>query len=224
MLTLGHEQMIIPIKDILSTEASQAWALGHHGLVVNLRGYEELFFEFSHVERRTAVAALLDHRKEKLGRSGSGTDASAATGDGRTALIYDDFEPGSSSQSSGAEPSSASSDLARSLDPMFTSTSSTFLRFKPAPLHFTFLTIGSRGDVQPYIALAKGLLADGHRCKIATHGEFKDWIEGQGIEYGYVGGDPAELMRLSVENGMFTVSFIKEGLQKVISANGLVEK
>jgi hypothetical protein len=37
----------------------------------------------------------------------------------------------------------------------------------------------------------------------------------QGIEYGYVGGDPAELMRLSVENGMFTVSFLKEGLQKV---------
>ena len=36
-----------------------------------------------------------------------------------------------------------------------------------------------------------------------------------GIEFGYVGGDPAELMRICVENGMFTVSFIKEGLQKV---------
>ena len=35
-----------------------------------------------------------------------------------------------------------------------------------------------------------------------------------GIEFGYVGGDPAELMRICVENGMFTVSFIKEGLQK----------
>lgn len=36
-----------------------------------------------------------------------------------------------------------------------------------------------------------------------------------GIEFGYVGGDPAELMRICVENGMFTVSFLKEGLQKV---------
>ena len=77
------------------------------------------------------------------------------------------------------------------------------------------LTIGSRGDVQPYIALAKGLIADGHRVRIATHGEFKEWVESFEIEYGYVGGDPAELMRICVENGTFTVAFLKEGVQKV---------
>jgi hypothetical protein len=66
---------------------------------------------------------------------------------------------------------------------MFTSTSSTFLTFKPEKsLHFTFLTIGSRGDVQPYIALAKGLLAEGHRVRIATHGEFQGWIESVSME------------------------------------------
>ena len=68
--------------------------------------------------------------------------------------------------------------------------------------------------MQPYIALAKGLIAEGHRVRIATHGEFKDWIESHGIEFGYVGGDPAELMRICVENGMFTVSFLKEGILK----------
>ena len=36
-----------------------------------------------------------------------------------------------------------------------------------------------------------------------------------GIEFGYVGGDPAELMRICVENGTFTVAFLKEGVQKV---------
>lgn len=36
-----------------------------------------------------------------------------------------------------------------------------------------------------------------------------------GIEFGYVGGDPAELIRICVENGMFTVSFLKEGIAKV---------
>lgn len=36
-----------------------------------------------------------------------------------------------------------------------------------------------------------------------------------GIEFGYVGGDPAELMRICIENGTFTVAFLKEGLQKV---------
>jgi sterol 3beta-glucosyltransferase len=78
------------------------------------------------------------------------------------------------------------------------------------------LTKNSSSDDQLVdIALCKGLQAEGHTVRIASHGEYKDWIEGHGIEFGYVGGDPAELMRICVENGMFTVSFIKEGLQKV---------
>ena len=103
---------------------------------------------------------------------------------------------------------------------MFTSVGSTFLTFKPREtLRFTCLTIGARGDVQPYIALAKGLQADGHTVKIATHLEFKDWIEGHGIGYAYVGGDPAELMRICVENGTFTVAFLREGLSKVCTGS-----
>lgn len=96
------------------------------------------------------------------------------------------------------------------------SASSSFLTFRPEePLHFTCLTIGSRGDVQPYIALAKGLRAEGHRVRIATHGEFRAWVEGHGIEFAEVGGDPAELMQICVENGTFTVSFLREGVTKV---------
>lgn len=117
--------------------------------------------------------------------------------------------------------------------PLFGSTTSTFLEFKPEPMRITCLTIGSRGDVQPYIALCKGLQAEGHTTRIATHGEYKDWVEGvsprfrpimckahwlirqHGIEFASVGGDPAELMQMCVDNGMFTVSFLKEGLNKV---------
>jgi sterol 3beta-glucosyltransferase len=62
--------------------------------------------------------------------------------------------------------------------PLFGSTTSTFLEFKPEPMRITCLTIGSRGDVQPYIALCKGLQAEGHTTRIATHGEYKDWVEG----------------------------------------------
>ena len=36
-----------------------------------------------------------------------------------------------------------------------------------------------------------------------------------GIDYGVVGGDPAELMRICIENGTFTVAFLREGLLKV---------
>ena len=30
-----------------------------------------------------------------------------------------------------------------------------------------------------------------------------------------MGGDPTELMRICIENGTFTVSFLKEGMNKV---------
>jgi sterol 3beta-glucosyltransferase len=90
------------------------------------------------------------------------------------------------------------------------------LNFKPTePMRITCLTIGTRGDVQPFIALCRGFMADGHQTRIATHTEYKDWIEGFGIEFAPVEGDPAELMALCVEYGMFTVDFMKYATSKV---------
>ena len=87
---------------------------------------------------------------------------------------------------------------------------------KPRPMHITCVTIGTRGDVQPYVALCKGFIQDGHTCCIATHLEYKEWIEGFGIEFREVKGNPAELMQLCVEYGMFTVGFIKHAMANVI--------
>ncbi|KAI0786102.1 glycosyltransferase family 1 protein [Abortiporus biennis] len=211
----SRTRMMLPLRDILSTEPSKAFRFGHYGLVVIVRGHEELFFEFSDDERRQSFAKLLEQQIENIQRRGTSGERSHSTDGQREALILEEFGP--------RTPKLADSETVKEPDPMteslpavmFTSTSSTFLTFKPKEsLHFTFLTIGSRGDVQPYISLAKGLIADGHRCRIATHGEFKDWIESYGIEFGYVGGDPAELMRICVENGTFTVAFLKEGMQK----------
>lgn len=208
-------QMILPIRDVLSTEPCKAFRFGHHGLVVIVRGHEELFFEFAEEAKRTAFVNLLEKQIEDVLRRVAAGEQHQTRGE-RDALILEEFGP--------RTPLVQAQHLVDELDPMetsvppimFESTSSTFLTFKPKqPLHFTFLTIGSRGDVQPYIALAKGLIADGHRCRIATHGEFKEWIESYGIEFGYVGGDPAELMRICVENGTFTIAFLKEGVQKV---------
>jgi sterol 3beta-glucosyltransferase len=56
--------------------------------------------------------------------------------------------------------------------------------------HITLVTTGSRGDVQPYIALARGLEAGGHTARLATHGIFADWIEAYGLEFRPVEGDP----------------------------------
>lgn len=56
--------------------------------------------------------------------------------------------------------------------------------------HFTLVTAGSRGDVQPYIALGLGLQARGHTARLATHAIFADWIRGYGLEFAPVEGDP----------------------------------
>ena len=83
------------------------------------------------------------------------------------------------------------------------------------PKSIICLTIGSRGDVQPFISLCKGFLEEGHRPIIATHAEFEPWIRHYGIDFRPVAGDPTEIMRLCVENDMFTVSFIREAFSKV---------
>ncbi|KAG6903130.1 hypothetical protein C0995_004677 [Termitomyces sp. Mi166 len=81
-------------------------------------------------------------------------------------------------------------------------------------MHFVCLTIGSRGDVQPYIALGLGLMKEGHRVTIVTHEEYREWILSFNIGHRTAGGDPGALMKLSVENKMFSPDFFKESLTK----------
>jgi UDP:flavonoid glycosyltransferase YjiC (YdhE family) len=61
--------------------------------------------------------------------------------------------------------------------------------------------VGSRGDVQPFVALAK-VLRDtyNHRVRLATHPVFKQFVEENGIEFFSIGGDPSELMAFMVKN------------------------
>lgn len=52
------------------------------------------------------------------------------------------------------------------------------------------------------------------RVTIASHPEYRSWVEGYGIGYREVGGDPAALMKLSVEHKMFSPAFFRESLGK----------
>lgn len=171
--------MALPIRDILATEKSKATRFGHHGLIVIVRGHEELFFEFNSEEKRQHFVSLLERQIDDVHRRLAAGDLNVPAQGKLDALVLEEFETRTPGGSPDSDPAPMVENLTDSLPAvMFTSTSSTFLTFKPQKsLHFTFLTIGSRGDVQPYIALAKGLQADGHRVRIATHQEFKDWIE-----------------------------------------------
>lgn len=74
------------------------------------------------------------------------------------------------------------------------------LETAPPILNIVLQVVGSRGDVQPFLALAKGLQKVGHRIRLATHPVFRDLVESHGIEFFSIGGDPAELMAYMVKN------------------------
>ena len=50
-------------------------------------------------------------------------------------------------------------------------------------------TIGSRGDVQPFIALAQGLARAGHTATLASHPVMKRLVESYGVTFAPVGPD-----------------------------------
>ncbi|KAF5664929.1 UDP-glucose,sterol transferase [Fusarium circinatum] len=67
-------------------------------------------------------------------------------------------------------------------------------------LNIVIQVVGSRGDVQPFIALGNELQRHGHRVRLATHNTFEKFVLESGLEFFPVGGDPAELMAYMVKN------------------------
>ncbi|KAF7369006.1 Glycosyltransferase family 1 protein [Mycena venus] len=67
-------------------------------------------------------------------------------------------------------------------------------------LNIVIQVVGSRGDVQPFIALGNELQRHGHRVRLATHNVFEDFVKESGLEFYPIGGDPAELMAYMVKN------------------------
>ena len=71
----------------------------------------------------------------------------------------------------------------------------------PPPLNIVIQVVGSRGDVQPFVALGKVLRETyGHRVRLATHPNFKNFVQENGLEFFSIGGDPSRLMAFMVKN------------------------
>jgi sterol 3beta-glucosyltransferase len=50
-------------------------------------------------------------------------------------------------------------------------------------MRVTMLTVGSRGDVQPFVAFGAGLQHAGHRVRLCTHPRFQALVEELGLEF-----------------------------------------
>lgn len=207
-------KLILPLKDIETVHKEKGFRFGYSGLVVVIRGHEELFFEFRQADTRDDCAVTLLQDLETfriLEDSGHipeqipDDEAYIAERDALKSARQEEFP-----EHELALPEQASC-LSHAPEMLLEESDASLLSFKPqSSMKITCLTIGSRGDVQPYIALCKGLLLEGHKPRLATHAEFKTWVESHGIEFAPISGDPAELMRLCIENGTFTLAFLRE--------------
>ncbi|KAG5252148.1 sterol beta-glucosyltransferase UGT80A [Salix suchowensis] len=74
------------------------------------------------------------------------------------------------------------------------------------PLQIVMLIVGTRGDVQPFIAIGKCLQDYGHRVRLATHSNFKEFVVTAGLEFFPLGGDPKVLAGYMVKNKGFLPS------------------
>ncbi|KAL4565900.1 hypothetical protein LXL04_030006 [Taraxacum kok-saghyz] len=70
-------------------------------------------------------------------------------------------------------------------------------------LNIAVLVVGTRGDVQPFLAMSKQLQEFGHHVRLATHANFQSLVESVGVDFYPLGGDPRILARYMAKNKGF---------------------
>ena len=244
-LTLADERYRIPTSAIRSVSAIDPWLkpLPHYGLQLDIQGQSSLRFQFRGEAGRNQAYQRTKDASEQA-RLAASPPTTPPVQVRQLANLGQDLVASPTKQDAQAQDSanSSSTNLSRRsstfLAPMSSladhparkqlrMNSDLYLRLPKAvniprsmilsmpTRHFVCITIGSRGDVQPYIALGVGLLKEGHRVTIVTHEEYKPWVEHYGIQHRTAGGDPGLLMKLSVENKMFSPQFFKESILNV---------
>ena len=82
-------------------------------------------------------------------------------------------------------------------------------------MKLSILLLGTRGDVQPYVALALGLQAKGHTVKVAAPLNFRPLVEAHALEYSPVHVDFRHLLESTETNdllgtGRNVIRFLKQ--------------
>lgn len=219
-------KMILPLKKMVNCTKSSCAKLHYSGLVIKMRGMEEYFLEFGNAKARDDCQTTILRQLEKEGHTLNPSEVRhSESNKGDSSNDEEEWEYPSKSRSEVLEIAESRVRSARlrlwedkisaasgiDFPLVFEDNPFTFTEVKPSSsFNITLLTIGSRGDVQPYIALGKGLLKEGHHVTIATHVEFKEWVTKHGLHFKEVAGNPAELMQLMVTHGSMSVGFLKE--------------
>src|SRR5215210_9191126 len=78
---------------------------------------------------------------------------------------------------------------------------------KARRLRVTITTGGSRGEVQPYVALGRGLEAAGHEVRISAPAAYQQFVRERGLGFHLISGDPHQLVSELLEAGHNPVRF-----------------
>ncbi|KAM3352828.1 hypothetical protein ACQJBY_024192 [Aegilops geniculata] len=73
-------------------------------------------------------------------------------------------------------------------------------------LKIAILVVGTRGDVQPFIALAKRLQEFGHHVRLASHVNFRTFVKSAGVDFYPLGGDPRIMAQYMTKNKGFLMA------------------
>jgi sterol 3beta-glucosyltransferase len=82
-------------------------------------------------------------------------------------------------------------------------------------MNITILTYGSRGDVQPFLALALGLQAAGHTVRLAAPYRFENLVSAFGIPFVPLAGDP-EIISQALNEAGGNVYRMVRGMQEYV--------
>ncbi len=98
-------------------------------------------------------------------------------------------------------------------------------------MKITIITPGSRGDVQPYVALGKGLLDAGHAVRLLTSSDYRSLVTDYGLEFWDLGGsiqaiaggmgrllEQGNFFKILSEMGTAAKSMAVQGLQSGLEA------
>lgn len=76
-------------------------------------------------------------------------------------------------------------------------------------MRVTITTGGSRGEVQPYVALGLGLRAAGHEVRISAQAGYQQFVHDRGLGFHPISGDPHELVSELLEEGNNPIRFAR---------------
>jgi sterol 3beta-glucosyltransferase len=96
-------------------------------------------------------------------------------------------------------------------------------------MRIAIIAPGSRGDVQPYVALGKGLSEAGHRVRMVTHQNFEALVDGHSLEFWPLEINSQEIvqhdrMREVLEQGGLLTSMAQMGKALKANARHLAER